>query len=394
MPKRVLAALLIVVFCIAPVLSADTDLPWCADQDIFFYNSSSDISGYRVMSNVPEIAPQAQISTASFDSGDGEVILGTWATPVGHPGVTTLGPGLWRFRTYAFASSSTGETTLEFYVINRSASGVETNLFYGNAITRDIDRGTTPTEYLTSYTRRNYTTFFSGDRLVIRVNASTTSGTNRIVTMDVAGNTNASMVSVSYFLCDSILAESSGGGEGSKAGGSPIGTDLVVVPFLVMPLLCTFYVFRWDGYGGTNTVWADLIATGFGAVISAVVMIWFIIGGITSVPVTVESSVFSVPSGMSVSDAISNASVLPSLGNLGSGMHVVSSISSAVTTDLGVSIHTYDSVIVQYQDFGVALLYGVFTVILVALFAWTLYQSWNQILGERSAEDDPERWRS
>lgn len=74
-------------------------------------------------------------------------------------------------------------------------------MFYGNAITTDIERGTTPTEYLTSYARRNYTTFFTGDRLVIRANASTTVASAR-TTMEVAGNTNASMVSVSYFVCD------------------------------------------------------------------------------------------------------------------------------------------------------------------------------------------------
>lgn len=379
---------------VAPTAAPLTDWPWCADQDIFFWNASSDISGYRTMAHVPEIDSQRSITSASFDSGSGEITIGTWITPSGHPGVSTIGPGLFRFRTYAYASSSSGVTSLKFYIINRSADGTETNLFYGNAITRDIDKTTVPSEYLTSYARRNYTSLFPGDRLVIRVNATTDSVSARTVTMEVAGNTNASMVGVSYFLCDSILAESSGGGEGSKTGGSPIGADLVVVPFLVIPLLCMFYVFRWDGYGGTNTVWADLIATGFGAAISAAVMVWFIIGGITSVPVTVESSAFSVPSGMSVSDAISNASVLPSLGNLGSGMYVVSSMSSAVTTDLGVSIHTHDSVIIQYQDFGVALLYGMFTAILVALFAWTLHQSWNQILGERDAENDPERWRS
>lgn len=153
------------------------------------------------MDHLPQIEDQRSITSSPFSSGT-EVSLGTWITPAGSPGVSVLGPGLWRFRTYAYASSSSGTTTLKFYIINRSATGTETALFFGNAITRDIDKTTVPAEYLTSYARRNYTTMFPGDRLAIRVNASTDSASARTVTMEVAGNTNASMVGVSYFICN------------------------------------------------------------------------------------------------------------------------------------------------------------------------------------------------
>jgi len=84
--------------------------------------------------------------------------------------------------------------------VNRSSTGVETDLFYGNAITRDINT-LDPTEQLLSYARRNVTTMFSGDRLVIKVNASTTSVTARTVYMWLGGNTNTSMVQASNFIC-------------------------------------------------------------------------------------------------------------------------------------------------------------------------------------------------
>lgn len=205
MTRKLILALALLLALTASGVSAEW--PWCADQDIFFWNASSDITGYRVMDHIPELASQKQITSASFSSSSGEVIVGTWATPIGSPGVSQIGPGLFRFRTYASASSSSSVTTLKFYIINRSATGTETNLFYGNAITRDIDQTTVPAEYLTSYARRNYTTLFPGDRLVIRVNASTTSASPRTVTMEVAGNTNASMVSVSYFLCDTYQSQ-------------------------------------------------------------------------------------------------------------------------------------------------------------------------------------------
>lgn len=192
-----------------PAIAWD-DWDWCADQDVFFWNASSDISGYRILDHRPEIDSQQSITTPSFSSSSGEIIVGTWATPINSPGITTLAPGQWRFRTYAYSSTTSGITTLKFYAINRSSSGVETNLFYGNAITQDVDATGVPTEYLTSYARRNYTTMFSGDRLVIRVNASTTSSSARTLTYLLAGNTNASMVSVSYFICDAEEDNQSG----------------------------------------------------------------------------------------------------------------------------------------------------------------------------------------
>jgi len=225
-------AILIVFLLAAPVLAWD-DLGWCADQDVFFWNASSDISGYRIFDHRPEIDSQRSITTTSFSSSSGEIVVGTWVTPVGSPGVSTLAPGQWRFRTYAYSSSTSGVTTLKFYAINRSSTGVETNLFYGNAITQDIDATGTPNEYLTSYARRNYTTMFPGDRMVIRVNASTTSSSARTLTYLLAGNTNASMVSVSYFICPETDSASgySGGGEATGAAiglaGGMIGAIII-----------------------------------------------------------------------------------------------------------------------------------------------------------------------
>jgi len=195
---KYLVCLVILVLCVFPVNA----IQWCDNQDIFFWNASSDITGYRIIDNVPERVLQRNITTPSFSSASGEIIVGQWVTPIGSPGVYTLDPGLWRFRTYAYTSTTSGLTTLKFYVINRSASGVETNLFYGNAITKDIDATGIPLEYLTSYARRNSTTMFAGDRLVIRVNASTSSASARTLTYEMAGNTNASMVSVSHFVCN------------------------------------------------------------------------------------------------------------------------------------------------------------------------------------------------
>jgi PKD repeat protein len=207
---------------------------WCCCQDVFFWNAGSDVLGYRVLDHIPEPADQYELVSPSFDSGDGEVILGTWITPIGSPNIEVLAPGLWRFRTYAFSSSDSGKTYLHFYAINRTSTGLEIPMFYGEVITRDIENTVVPTEYLTSYARRNYTHFFSGDRLMIRVNVSTDSAASRIVTMELAGNTNASMVSITHFVCDYEPIYPSGDGGGGEAIGAAFG----LIGGLIAAVIC------------------------------------------------------------------------------------------------------------------------------------------------------------
>ena len=229
--RKAISIVFIFILCISTASAAN--VPWCGDSDLFFWNASSDISGYRILNNVPEIQSEKSITTPSFAVANGEIIVGTWATPVGTPGVYELAPGLWRFRTYAYSSSTSGSTTLKFYAINRSSTGVETNLFYGTAITQDVDATGVPKEYLTSYARRNTTTMFAGDRLVIRVNASTTSSSARAITYLLAGNTNASMVSVSYFMCDAVPLSSGGGSSSSGTTLAMVGIGVAALALFV-----------------------------------------------------------------------------------------------------------------------------------------------------------------
>ncbi len=178
-------------------------VPWCEDIDMFFWYLNDDIPGYRVLNNEPEPDDQHTITSPSVSSTTGEQTLGTWITPITSFSTKTIAPGLWRYRIYAKASSDAGITTMKFRTFNRSSDGTITWLFFGNAFTKDITHGTVPDEYLLSYARRNYTTLFPGDRLGIQVNVSTDSAAARTVSMDIGGNTNASMVGVSYWLCPS-----------------------------------------------------------------------------------------------------------------------------------------------------------------------------------------------
>ncbi len=199
--RSAVIALILLASVVIPV-SAYTVYPWCADQDVFFWNASSDISGYRIMDQVPEKTSQKTITTVPFTVSDGDVTVGQWITPAGSPGALKLAPGLWRFRVYAYTSLASGTTVLKFYVVNRSASGAETRIYYGAAATDDISTSISFDEHLLSYARHNCTQFNAGDRLIIRINASTDSASARTVSLSLADNTNTSMVSISYFMCN------------------------------------------------------------------------------------------------------------------------------------------------------------------------------------------------
>jgi hypothetical protein len=109
-------------------------------------------------------------------------------------------PGLTRYRTYLNVSSAVGVTTFNFIPYNVSSTGVETRMFFGVPRTEEVNE-LDAQEYATSYARRNYTYFLPGERLLIRVNASTSSVTERTAYFNIAGTEMASMVQVGYWYC-------------------------------------------------------------------------------------------------------------------------------------------------------------------------------------------------
>jgi PKD repeat protein len=181
---------------------------------------------------------------------------------------------------------------------------------------------------------------------------------------------------------EGTYCDASSGGNVTVVGGNnpptttPLKPNLVVLPFLVIPLISMFYIFRGDGTEN-NSVWGDVIATGTGMVVSAMVALWFIQGGVTSIPVTVENATYVIPSTMSIDDAYtvqSNAAQEVSvLGAKGSGMFITSGISSMEPSEgATITVHTHDTVTQQYTDVGVAMLYMMFTLILAVLFLYSI----------------------
>lgn len=196
-----LIACLVLAF-VSPVSSATGGFEWCAIQDINYWNQTSGIGTYYLMDHIPQLASGSSIASPSIVSADGEKTLGQWLTPA-FTQQTEIAPGRFIFRSYMSTTSSSGTTTVHYRLFNRSSTGVITWLFFGTAFSKDINSGAIPAEYTTDYARRNQTRLFAGDRLGIQINVSTNSAAARTVIFDLAGNTNASYVRSSYWICNS-----------------------------------------------------------------------------------------------------------------------------------------------------------------------------------------------
>lgn len=209
---------------LASVIQPACAIPWCGQQDLFFLKASSDIAGYEVLANKPELGGQ-ESEVAVVKASTSPQLIGQWVTNLSDlnpgPNPIIIEPTLWRFRGYFNVDSAVGVTTVEYKVYNRSAAGVDQNLFFGSAITKELDGTTGATEVLTSYVRRNYTTIQPGERLVIKAYASTTSTVNKTVTMYTMGNNNATMVQMGYFDCPGITD--------NKSTSGSVGSDIISI---------------------------------------------------------------------------------------------------------------------------------------------------------------------
>jgi hypothetical protein len=196
--KRLLLFVIIVVLVVPAV--AGSDYEYCGDMNLFFWNDSSTFgSGYQRLATQPQMQ-DAKIMSVAVSSATGEKTIGSFITEP-FPNGKIMGPGLTRYRTYLNVSSTVGITTFNFIPYNVSPSGVETKIFFGVPRTEDVNE-LAAREYLTSYARRNYTYFLPGERLLIRVNASTASTAERTAYFNIAGTSQASMVQMGYWVCE------------------------------------------------------------------------------------------------------------------------------------------------------------------------------------------------
>jgi len=160
---------------------------------IFYFDDIADASGipgYKTFCyEIPE-GPEATL-TRTGKNTDGEMLLGSFITHEGHPGVSVLPAGSWNWHIYAHVDNITKESYIKFYMYKRSAAGVETLLF--NCQTADVNDIAVTLQHFT-YTHPTPITLLPTDRLVCKAYFYTTRPANVQMTFTYDGLTHASHV--------------------------------------------------------------------------------------------------------------------------------------------------------------------------------------------------------
>lgn len=137
----------------------------------WFYDAASDVSSYWRLIRSPGTGSESDDSV-SLVSGDGEVLIESYVTEPGDPGLSSILPGLWEFHAWRYVSSGAGLSQLVFKVYKRSAGGDETLLFSVDGA--EIDDTTVAVENV-FYTMTDSTATDVSDRLAVKVYAKTSS---------------------------------------------------------------------------------------------------------------------------------------------------------------------------------------------------------------------------
>lgn len=158
---------------------------------LFLHRTASDIATYETLRSEPATGIE-KIDTVNVTSGTGPVLLGSYATDPGVPGVGTLPSGMWGFREFAGVNNTGGTSTILVRVYSRTVGGTETLLFQSTSPTLTT---TSASLYYWIYTQTNDIALDPTDRIVVKFYGQTTSGAVRSVSHYYEGSTHASWLS-------------------------------------------------------------------------------------------------------------------------------------------------------------------------------------------------------
>jgi len=158
-------------------------------QILYFRNSAStDPITYEGLILVPKGVIEVD---ENVTVNSNRVLVDSYITDIGYPGVTEYPAGLWRFRTYNYVSAFVGDTNAVFEVYNRTSAGTETLLF--TVVSEDINALATA-EYLTSYVQTTAYPVSLADRIVVKVYGQADHTSNIIFHWVYEGSTHTSHI--------------------------------------------------------------------------------------------------------------------------------------------------------------------------------------------------------
>jgi hypothetical protein len=171
---------------------------------------------------IPDIVTGELYESKTIKESTSPMLLGSYLTESGYPGVTQLAAGDWTFYDYFDASVVGGVTTVEIRVYKYTALGAKTLLFSGTTAELNNDVA----QLVTTIVVQNEIPFTITDRLIFEYWASTTNTSNVTVRHYHNGTLHASHVVTPIPAVGKVGATGPTGATGPSNGlPTPPGTD-------------------------------------------------------------------------------------------------------------------------------------------------------------------------
>ncbi len=175
----------------------NTPITYSLGQDYYLRDiTASGISGYYFLAKDPPASSEVDDSAACIGGLAGtygaKVLIESYATPEGEPGVNVIRPGIWDFHFYGYVNSATNDSRLVHEIYKRSVAGTETLLFIHNSSLIESTSLAAPSELLDEYYSSQEFILNLTDRLVSKVYAQTNSPVSKTVHYLHEGTSHAS----------------------------------------------------------------------------------------------------------------------------------------------------------------------------------------------------------
>lgn len=171
---------------------------------------------------------------------------------------------------------------------------------------------------------------------------------------------------------------------GRPSGDGMIPENIALV-FLIAPILCLVYIFRGLGEN-QNPIWGNILASGIGAILCAMIALWLLSGTIVSTTI-VGNSTYQLDAGVTDTGNLTQTSNV--IGTGGSGMFTRSAMSTADSVpNATVTVYTYDIIAQQTIDMGLMFFYVLIGMISALACVYFIIDARNVILDQEYYEEN------
>jgi hypothetical protein len=151
-------------------------------QAFYLEDIASDIGGYGTLATMPSSTNEFTDTSSTINSSS--VFMESYASASTGLRGTIIEGGVWEFNFWASVSTTNNTNFLDYHVFKRTALGVETRLFICSSISIN---SSTISNVSNSCVQPSFAIDNPTDRLVVKVYARTTGGSNRTITYTHSG---------------------------------------------------------------------------------------------------------------------------------------------------------------------------------------------------------------